>query len=188
MFTKSDLKSGMVVETRNGNIYFLLLNCGTPRYNDVLIREGNNYVDIESYNSTLECINEDSPIIAKDYDIMRVYQTKKEYQILSNFLNKSFEKTCTLVFERKEKNSPYIKEKLTEEQAKTIAFMMLDSAKNALDDAIDGGVAWEDYDYWYGISDDWDVNIYADEDEVLCCALYEVKDGSTVHESSIHIG
>jgi hypothetical protein len=41
----------------------------------------------------------------------------------------------------------------------------------------------EDYEYWYGISDDWDVNIFSQDDNVLHCDLYEVDDeGNTITE------
>jgi len=76
---------------------------------------------------------------------------------------------------------------MTQDEALRIASMMLDAMcdlKDTAENAIcnEGGnifVVFRDYDYWYGISKDWDVNIYSGEDAVLHATLYPVVNGDT---------
>lgn len=67
---KSDLKTGMVVELRNGAKYMVLLN--TP-FGDVLVRN-RWWVTLDNFNfNLLHC--------AHDFDILRIYRPEEVYQI-----------------------------------------------------------------------------------------------------------
>jgi len=181
MFTKADLKTGMVVITKLRN-YLVLLN--SP-LGDILVREGG-FVSLESYNDSLE--NNVFPA----YSIIKVYSPLIESLILKSVLEDNFSDTgrWKVVYDRKEHDSLYIKEKLSEEQAKAIAFMLLNSAENML--AQDRTTTLhEDYDYWYGISNDWDVNIYYMQDvhgdARLGCDLFPVVNGEANTNITIKI-
>jgi hypothetical protein len=69
---------------------------------------------------------------------------------------------------------------MTEEQAKRIASMMLDAASEAREFARKtDGTFFDGFDYWYGISEDWDVNIFCGDDEVLKATISPVVNGDT---------
>ena len=57
-FTKEDLKTGMVVETRNGNRYMV--------YGTHLVRNLN-YVDLNNYDQNMKCVSDN------DFDIMKCF-------------------------------------------------------------------------------------------------------------------
>lgn len=78
--TKKDLKSGMIVETRNGNTYMVLTNCDTLNYGKLdfcLIRD-NGFMTSDTYSDNLNCQK------SEGHDIMEVFEpyvTRYTYQM-----------------------------------------------------------------------------------------------------------
>lgn len=110
-FKKSDLKTGMVVECRNGNKYTVMLDT-VMIYNgakDVLVGVEDNYSWMklnDDYDDNLYfCKYEGDTEDSKDYDIMKVYQPSHCYSfVASSKLNKNY---CVnehmLIWERKKR-------------------------------------------------------------------------------------
>ncbi len=36
-----------------------------------------------------------------------------------------------------------------------------------------------DFDYWYGIAPNWDINLWCSDDDILHCTVYPVENGET---------
>ena len=70
---KSDLKTGMVVELRNGTKSMVLLDtpCG-----DVFVNDGD-WCNADSCNSGLKCF----PSRCRELDVIRVYSAESAYQM-----------------------------------------------------------------------------------------------------------
>lgn len=71
-FTKSDLKTGMVVESRNGDKYLVVRgDFHTECYSEqkIMFIASNSFMPGSDYNSSLKIIDE-----KKDYDIVKVYK------------------------------------------------------------------------------------------------------------------
>ena len=97
MFTKSDLKTGMTVELRNGGRYVVFLNtCALEsdvRYKDVLIGINHEYswLPLSMYNENLydgETSDEES-----EWDIVKVFKPLHPYGM---FANAKFNKNSSL--------------------------------------------------------------------------------------------
>ena len=71
---KSDLKTGMIVETREGNEYIVFINtCKTesnPDINNVLVGQNNKWLNLYNYNENMEHINGEFEGV---FDIVKVY-------------------------------------------------------------------------------------------------------------------
>lgn len=107
----SDLKSGMVVELRNGSKYLVLRDTGIGgEQNDVMIHpydgEGNGWMPISHYHDNLTCwghdglFDEGEVIPHSAFDIMKVWMPYHAVDIGMSTVNK-------LIFDRdgKEGNS-----------------------------------------------------------------------------------
>ena len=90
---KNDLKTGMMVECRNGNVYTVMLGTGVGCDN-VLVR-GNGWNSLDSYDNDLKC-NTLGVSRNEEYDIMKVYKPTKEAQI-------GHKEDCDLIWTRREK-------------------------------------------------------------------------------------
>jgi hypothetical protein len=106
-FKKSDLKTGMVVECRNGNRYTVMLDTvmTVDDAKDIIINVENNYGwnDLNDYTDDLRCICNNGNY--EEFDIMKVYQPSHCYSfVASSRLNKEYRvKDSMLIWERKEK-------------------------------------------------------------------------------------
>jgi len=78
MFTKSDLKTGMLVETQCEGLYFVMLNTGTERTNNVL-KTKRGWMDLDQYQEDLTLKSD------HDFDIMKVYSVKLECNLFKCF-------------------------------------------------------------------------------------------------------
>jgi len=84
---KNDLKTGMMVECRNGNVYTVMLGVEVSS-SDVLVRpEG--WMGLNGYDDNMKCRG------AREWDIMKVYQPKLEAHI-------GHKDSCNLIWERDE--------------------------------------------------------------------------------------
>ena len=109
-FKKSDLKTGMIVECRNGNKYTVMLNTVMTIYSskDIIVNVEYNYGwnDLNDYTDDLRCCshNDDS---FKEYDIIKVYQPSHCYSfVASSRLNEDYRVNDNmLIWERKEKTN-----------------------------------------------------------------------------------
>jgi len=68
----------------------------------------------------------------------------------------------------------YLSYIINEDLARIIAIMMYESANAIWEDFDD--VCRTDYEFWYGISKNWDLNIYTYGDTILRATLYRVGD------------
>ena len=83
-FTKNDLKSGMIVKTKNGRYYVvigdLIVNC-------------NGYMPLSKYNNELKVEHNDVSDISKEFDIIEIYYGDTNYEkcyLIQNAFNSSF--------------------------------------------------------------------------------------------------
>lgn len=88
---KSDLKTGMVVELRDGTMCMVLLDtpCG-----DVFVNV-NGWSDMNSYDDDWRCF----PLIYRGFDIIRVYSAESAYQMVFSRWG-----DMKMIWERKEPN------------------------------------------------------------------------------------
>lgn len=98
---KSDLKTGMVVETRNGEKYLVMLNTD---YKDMeLINFKGGYLSLYSYNS--ELIFTEQPF--REFDIVKAYSVENSIRwLLSNKECMEFK----LIWEREERKEMTLEE------------------------------------------------------------------------------
>jgi len=80
-FTRLDLNSGMVVTTRNGNSYLVVLNSNS--YDSVMIRVGG-WLTLREYDLDLANRSDSS------YDIMMVFKTSFWGNVMENFYKGDF--------------------------------------------------------------------------------------------------
>lgn len=90
-FKKSDLKTGMIVEFRNGNRYTVMLNTvnTADKAVDVLISAENSlsWMPLHDYNDDLRCHFEDDRGNIQeddDYDIVKVYEPRHCYSFVAS--------------------------------------------------------------------------------------------------------
>jgi hypothetical protein len=108
MFTKSDLKTGMTVELRNGGRYVVFLDtCAQEndgRYKDVLIGINHEYswLPLSMYNENLY----DGETTESGWDIVKVFKPCHPYGM---FANAKFNKNSSLANFEKESKKQYPK-------------------------------------------------------------------------------
>ena len=111
-FKKSDLKTGMVVECRNGNRYTVMLNTVNTQDKavDVLISTGYAYswMALHDYSDDLRYVHEDEDGVYEDncdYDIIKVYQPSHCYSFVASkkFNSRYYVDDDMLIWERKER-------------------------------------------------------------------------------------
>jgi hypothetical protein len=117
---KSELKTGMIAETRNGEINLVMLDVlqSNESYpNDVLINLSTGcYLDLEDYT-------DDLTRYSSDYDIVRVYKVLYVGDIIRSIGNKKNLRASyhTLLFDRdKQKEDRIIELKIKIAEAKNI--------------------------------------------------------------------
>lgn len=78
MFTKNDLRTGMIVERRDSEKFVILLNCYSGALSeDIMVNErAKNWDWLSSYDDNLKYYSDDS-----EFDIMKVYQANHPYGI-----------------------------------------------------------------------------------------------------------
>ena len=105
---KSDLKTGMIVECRNGELYMVLLGTGCKyEDNNILWRKHGFWMPLGNYSEDmlnipdedrldfLKISKEEQAEIAREFDIVKVYQASHSADIGN--LDR-----CKLIWERKE--------------------------------------------------------------------------------------
>ena len=85
-FTKSDLKTGMVVETRNGNRYMV--------YESRLLRHLN-YAELNNYDQNMKCISDE------DFDIVKCFDIHSNAYSIGDIISPGCNSDLDLLWERK---------------------------------------------------------------------------------------
>jgi len=102
---KSDLKTSMMVQCRNGKHYMVLLGTGIGGdHENVFVRKGGGYMTFDDFYDDLLCIpandgfplvnREDEIKIAHEFDVMKVY-APSEAAYIGDIDH------CKLIFDRK---------------------------------------------------------------------------------------
>ena len=103
---KSDLKSGMIIETRAGERALIVLNNCYGR--DAVIFAENNWTDLDGFSEDLIWHNEagKQSDFAKTVDIMKIYRPDLPTGFLSR--KSKFSNEMELLWERKEEEKPIL--------------------------------------------------------------------------------
>lgn len=110
--TKQDLKTGMRVRTRNGELYLVLKDCKTGHYGhqDLLFASFCGDYNIgDDYNNDLICV--DSNDTDEDFDIVEVYTAKSGFADI-DVLDRTSLKSIWKREEKKKMTVAEIEEKL----------------------------------------------------------------------------
>ena len=107
MFEKSDLKSGMLVELRNGRYYTVVMDYETEHHGTgAMFGKGGGFIHIDIYNNDL------TNNLLGEFDIVKVYKPKCDGDVLSDDIH-----DFNLIWEREQ-----IKEMTVDEISEALGY------------------------------------------------------------------
>lgn len=93
---KSDLKTGMVVEVKNGEKYLVMLNAENKSMS--LINFNGGFMSLDDYDESLNCVNGDD---VDEWSVIKVYSLEKNISVIFSCTNRVI-KNAKVLWERRE--------------------------------------------------------------------------------------